>query len=46
MPHLFLADMQIDEQWMHSQFGMEYILSQWAAERVRTPFTRVENRQR
>ena len=40
------ADMQIDDQWMHSQFEMSYTLSPWAAERVKDPFTRVENRQK
>ncbi len=40
------ADMQIEDEWMHSQFGLNYSLSPWAAERVRTPFTRVENQQR
>ncbi len=38
--------MQIDEQWSHSQFEMSYTLSPWAAERVKEPFTRVENRQK
>ena len=40
------ADMDVRESWQHSQFGIEYVLSPYAAERVSTPFQRVENRQR
>lgn len=37
------AEMDITDTWSHDQFGMNYSLSPWAAERLRTPFKRVEN---
>jgi len=40
------ADMDINETWQHSQFGMEYVVSPYAAERIKEPFRRIENRQR
>ena len=40
------ADMDIQESWQHSQFGIEYVLSPYAAERVTSPFRRIENRER
>jgi len=39
------ADMNIDETWMHSQFGMKYRISPYAKERMSSPFKRIENRQ-
>jgi hypothetical protein len=40
------ANMDIQESWQHSQFGLEYTLSPYAAERMESPFQRLENRQR
>jgi len=40
------SDMDIAERWSHSQFGLDYVLNDWAAERVRAAFTRMENRQK
>ena len=36
-------EMNIDKWWMHAQYGMEYRLSSYAGERLKTPFTRKEN---
>ena len=33
-----------NDSWSHDQFGLEYELSPYAAERVQTPFQRLENR--
>jgi proline iminopeptidase len=40
-----VADMDLQDTWMHGQYGMRYRLSPYAAERVATPFQRIENRQ-
>ena len=40
------ADMDVQESWQHTQFGLEYVLSPYAAERVSSPFRRLENQQR
>ena len=40
------VEMNVNESWQHSQFGMEYVLSPYAAERIKEPFRRIENRQR
>ncbi len=40
------AEMDIGDRWSHSQFGLDYVLNDWATERVSVPFTRLENRQR
>ena len=41
-----VADMDINERWSHSQFGMSYVVSPYAAERAVTPFRRIENKQK
>jgi len=38
-----VADMNIDESWQHSQYGLTYKLSPYARERMKTPFQRIEN---
>lgn len=35
--------MDISNRWQHGQYGMEYELSSYAAERLKTPFERREN---
>ncbi len=34
------------DTWSHSQYGLRYSFSEYAAERMETPFTRIENRER
>ena len=34
------------ESFMHSQYGMRYAVSPYARERLKTPFTRIENTER
>ncbi|UCG87490.1 MAG: alpha/beta fold hydrolase [Gemmatimonadota bacterium] len=41
-----VADMDLQDTWSHSQYGMRYAPSPYAAERLDTPFQRIENRQR
>jgi hypothetical protein len=41
-----VADMDLVDNWSHGQYGMRYDLSPYAAERLETPFRRIENRQR
>jgi hypothetical protein len=41
-----VADMELEDRWSHSQYGMDYLVSAYAAERLETPFQRMENRQR
>jgi len=41
-----VADMGLTNSWSHGQYGMRYLLSPWAAERLETPFQRIENRER
>jgi proline iminopeptidase len=37
------AGMDLNDTWMHSQYGLKYELSPYARERLKTPFTRLEN---
>lgn len=37
------AEMNIDDTWMHSQYGLKYTLSPYAKERIQNPFRRIEN---
>jgi len=37
------AEMNLDDTWSHSQYGMKYSLSPYAKERLKTPFKRIEN---
>jgi hypothetical protein len=39
-----VADMNIDESWQHSQYGLAYKVSPYARERMKTPFKRIENK--
>lgn len=39
-----VADMNIDESWQHSQYGLTYKVSPYAQERMKTPFKRIENK--
>jgi hypothetical protein len=39
-----VADMNIDESWQHSQYGLTYKISPYARERMKTPFKRIENK--
>ena len=41
-----VAAQNIEDEWSHSQYGLRYALSPYAEERIGTPFTRIENRQR
>jgi proline iminopeptidase len=41
-----VADLNLDDNWSHGQYGMQYSLSPYASERVNTPFLRIENRER
>ena len=40
------ADMNITGSYQHDQFGLKYSLSPYAAERIKEPFHRIENRQK
>ncbi len=37
------AEMNITDAWSHGQYGLNYRLSPYAAERLKTPFARIEN---
>jgi proline iminopeptidase len=37
------AAMNLDDTWQHGQYGLRYALSPYAAERIDTPFERVDN---
>jgi len=39
-----VADMNLNDQWQHSQYGLRYKLSPYAKERMASPFQRFENR--
>ena len=39
-----VADMNLNDQWQHSQYGLRYKLSPYAKERMASPFQRIENR--
>jgi len=41
-----VAAQNIEDEWSHSQYGLRYALSPYAEDRIGTPFTRIENRQR
>ena len=41
-----VVDLDSQDNWSHGQYGMRYALSPYAAERVETPFVRIENRNR
>jgi tetratricopeptide (TPR) repeat protein len=38
-----VKEMNIGKSWTHAQYGLQYQLSPYAAERLKTPFTRKEN---
>jgi proline iminopeptidase len=38
--------MEMEDTWSHGQYGMQYSLSPYAAERLEKPFQRIENRLR
>jgi proline iminopeptidase len=38
------AEKNLDDTWSHGQYGMRYSLSEWAIQRMETPFERIENR--
>ena len=38
-----MKEMNTNKSWMHTQYGMKYQLSPYAAERLETPFKRKEN---
>lgn len=40
-----VAEMALDDEWSHGQYGLRYSLSPWAASRIETPFERIENRE-
>jgi len=40
-----VVDMDLQDTWSHGQYGLRYTLSPYAAERLDTPFQRIENRQ-
>jgi len=40
-----VADRNIEDNWSHGQYGLAYVLSPYAAERVESPFQRIENQQ-
>jgi tetratricopeptide (TPR) repeat protein len=40
-----VADLNLDDAWSHGQYGLRYALSPWAAQRLETPFQRIENGQ-
>jgi hypothetical protein len=37
------AEMNLDDTWSHTQYGMKYALSPYAKERFKTPFKWIEN---
>ena len=37
------ADMNLEDTWMHSQYGLQYSLSPYARERMEKPFERLNN---
>ena len=38
------AEMNLDDTWMHGQYGLKYKLSPYAKERMTKPFQRIDNR--
>jgi proline iminopeptidase len=38
------AEMNLDDTWMHGQYGLKYALSPYAKERMNEPFQRIDNR--
>lgn len=41
-----VADLRMEGNWSHGQYGMRYSMSAYAEERTATPFKRIENRER
>ena len=41
-----VADMHVGRTMEHSQYGLRYSPSEYAAERIKTPFERIENKQK
>jgi tetratricopeptide (TPR) repeat protein len=41
-----VAEMDIQRTYSHDQYGLRYAPSPYAAERIKTPFQRIENRER
>jgi len=41
-----VAEMNIDEVWQHSQYGLKYAISPYARDRMKTPFKRIENEEK
>ncbi|MDH5715798.1 MAG: hypothetical protein OEZ30_09565, partial [Candidatus Aminicenantes bacterium] len=39
-----VVDMKVNRRFQHSQYGMTYIPSEYAAKRMKEPFQRIENR--
>ena len=37
------AELDVNDSWMHGQYGMRYQLSPYARERLKSPFQRIEN---
>jgi len=37
------ADLNLEDTWMHSQYGLRYSLSSYARERMKKPFERISN---
>ena len=37
------ADMNLEDTWMHGQYGLKYSLSPYARERMKEPFKRIDN---
>jgi len=42
--YIKVADMNLDDTWMHGQYDLKYSLSPYARERMRKPFERIDNR--
>jgi len=41
-----VVEMNITSTWTHSQYGLEYTYPHYARERMKTPFVRVENKEK
>jgi len=41
-----VAEMEIEGNWSHGQYGMRYEMTPYCTERLETPFQRIENRER
>ncbi len=40
------ADLNLNYNWSHEQFGLEISISSYALERIKTPFERIENKRK